>query len=98
MAGDSALYPRSVYPISTAFQGLRCHPPTCMLLKIRLVDNSIPTASTIRFNNLANTMQNPTPQTIKLPLPVARHEALVEESPSEHADGQEEGTPGGDPA
>jgi hypothetical protein len=26
----------------TAFQGLRCHPPTCMLLKIRLIVDSSP--------------------------------------------------------
>jgi hypothetical protein len=37
---------RSVYRITTAFYGLRCHPLTCMLLKIRLVEYSIPTAST----------------------------------------------------
>ena len=38
---DSALYLRSVYPIQVVFHGLRCHPPTGMLLEIRLsVDSS----------------------------------------------------------
>jgi hypothetical protein len=41
---DSALYLRSVYPIQVVFHGLRCHPPTSMLLEIRLTDDSSFTA------------------------------------------------------
>jgi len=37
-----ALYLRSVYLITTAFHGLRCHPLTCVLLKIRLTVDSSP--------------------------------------------------------
>jgi hypothetical protein len=40
--GESALHLRSVYRITTAFHGLRCHPLTCMLLKVRLTDDSSP--------------------------------------------------------
>jgi hypothetical protein len=49
-----ALYLRSVCMSNIAFRGLRCHPPTCMLLKLRLVVDSIPSALTILFNNLPN--------------------------------------------
>ena len=39
---ENALHLRSVYRITTAFHGLRCHPLTCMLLKIHLtVDSSL---------------------------------------------------------
>jgi hypothetical protein len=38
---------RSVCWITTAFRGLRCHPLTCMSLKIRLNVDSIPSALTI---------------------------------------------------
>ena len=41
---DSALYLRSVYPIQVVFHGLRCHPPTSMLLEIHLTDDSSFTA------------------------------------------------------
>ena len=37
---EDALHLRSVYRITTAFHGLRCHPLTYMLLKIRLIDDS----------------------------------------------------------
>lgn len=40
----SALYLRSVYTTNTAFCGLKCHPLTCILLKLRLVVNSNPIA------------------------------------------------------
>jgi hypothetical protein len=40
---ENALQMRSVYRITAAFHGLRCHPLTCMLLKIRLTDDSSPT-------------------------------------------------------
>jgi hypothetical protein len=42
-----ALYLRSVRWITTVFHGLRCHPLTCMLLKIHLTADSIPSALTI---------------------------------------------------
>src|SRR5208283_2257458 len=49
----AALYVRSVCWITTAFHGLRCHPLTCMLLKLRLSADSIPSAlTTFRINNL----------------------------------------------
>jgi len=38
-----ALYMRSVCLVITAFYGLRCHPLTCMLLKLRLSVDSSPT-------------------------------------------------------
>jgi hypothetical protein len=44
---ESALYLRSVRGIITAFRGLRCHPLTCIVLKIRLSVDSIPSALTI---------------------------------------------------
>jgi len=44
---EAALHLRSVCWITTAFRGLRCHPLTCMLLKIRLTENSNPIAPTI---------------------------------------------------
>jgi hypothetical protein len=34
-AAQAALYPRSVCWITTAFDGLGCHPLTCIALKIR---------------------------------------------------------------
>jgi len=40
---ENALHLRSVYRITTAFHGLRCHPLTCMSLKIRLTVDSSPT-------------------------------------------------------
>jgi ParB family chromosome partitioning protein len=40
---DSALYLRSVYRFKAALHGPKCHPLTCMLLKIRLTDDSSPT-------------------------------------------------------
>ena len=43
----SALHLRSVCRIITAFRGLRCHPLTCMSLKVRLSVDSIPFALTI---------------------------------------------------
>ena len=33
---NAALYLRSVCALSTAFRGRRCHPPTCIVLKLRL--------------------------------------------------------------
>jgi hypothetical protein len=44
---EPALYLRCVCWINTAFHGHRCHPLTCMLLKIHLTDNSNPRAPTI---------------------------------------------------
>ena len=43
-----ALYLRSVCTSNIAFRGLRCHPPTCMSLKLRLAVDSIPSALTVR--------------------------------------------------
>jgi len=43
---DSALNLRSVTPVNAASHGLRCHPPTCMLSKLRSLDDSCPAAST----------------------------------------------------
>ena len=43
---ESALYQRSVCWITAAFHGLRCHPPTCMLLNLRLSADSIPSGLT----------------------------------------------------
>jgi len=40
---SSALHLRSVCWIITAFYGLRCHPLTCMFLKLRLSVDSSPT-------------------------------------------------------
>ena len=40
---ESALYLRFVCPITAALRGLRCHPLTCMLLKVRLSVDSSPT-------------------------------------------------------
>jgi hypothetical protein len=49
----TALYLRSVCWFKTAFRGLKCHPLTCMLLKIRLSVDSIPSAlTTFKINNL----------------------------------------------
>ncbi len=42
-----ALYLRSVCVASTAFRGLRCHPLTCIVLKLRLSVDLIPSALTI---------------------------------------------------
>lgn len=41
-----ALYLRSVYWPISVFNGLRCHSLTCMLLKVRLNVDSIPSALT----------------------------------------------------
>jgi len=38
-----ALRLRSVCGVTTAFHGFMCHPPTCMLLKLRLIVDSSPT-------------------------------------------------------
>lgn len=38
-----ALYLRSVCGIISALHGLRCHPPTCISLKLRLSVDSSPT-------------------------------------------------------
>ena len=46
-----ALYLRSVYRIRTALHGLRCHPPTCMLLKVRLSVDSCPFTITTADNS-----------------------------------------------
>jgi hypothetical protein len=48
---NPALYLRSVCRITTAFRGLRCHPLTCMLLNLRLNDDSSPTSGTINFRD-----------------------------------------------
>jgi hypothetical protein len=48
--GSPALYLRSVCVTRTAFSGLGCHPPACMLLKIRLTTDSNPIAPTIFFS------------------------------------------------
>jgi len=42
-APKCALCLRSVCLLKAAFRGLRCHPPTCMLLKLRLSVDSSPT-------------------------------------------------------
>ena len=49
-----ALYLRSVCAITNAFYGLRCHPLTCISLKLRLSVDSNPTLSAMLFkiNNL----------------------------------------------
>ena len=50
---NAALYLRSVCASKVAFRGLRCHPLTCMLLKLRLSVDSIPSALTIfKINHL----------------------------------------------
>ena len=49
---EPALYPRSVCWFTTAFDGLRCHPLTRMLLNLRLSADSIPSALTNRFQSL----------------------------------------------
>lgn len=43
----SALCLHSVYVSQAVFRSLRCHPLTCMLLKLRLTDNSNPIAPNI---------------------------------------------------
>lgn len=47
-AAQHALYLRSVYASCDALQALGCHPPPCMLLKIRLIVDSSPTSGAIR--------------------------------------------------
>ena len=47
-----ALYTRSVCVPWVVFHGLACHPWPCMLLKVRFVADSIPSALTILFNGL----------------------------------------------
>ena len=68
-AAQAALYLRSVCWFITAFHGLRCHPPTCMSLNLRLSADSIPSAlTTLRINNLekiptkfSNSLHSPLP-------------------------------------
>jgi hypothetical protein len=43
----TALYLRSVCSIIAALHGLRCHPLTCISLKLRLTVDSNPIAPTI---------------------------------------------------
>jgi hypothetical protein len=50
---NSALYLRSVSVSSIVFRGLRCHPLTCMLLKIRLTDEFESYPRSHSFNGLA---------------------------------------------
>lgn len=45
-----ALYLRSVCVTTAAFRGLRCHPLTCIVLKLRLVVLSNPIAPTNNFS------------------------------------------------
>jgi len=40
---NAALYLRSICMPSIAFRGLRCHPLTCIMLKLRLSVDSSPT-------------------------------------------------------
>lgn len=49
-----ALYLRSVCVAIIAFHGLRCHPLTCMLLKLRLSVDSTPT----RFRHFSTTYRH----------------------------------------
>lgn len=53
-----ALYPRSVCWMSTAFQGLRCHPLTSILLNIRFAADSNPTLWRVidRLGRVTSTM------------------------------------------
>ena len=60
LCADSALYLRSVYRITNDFRGLRCHPPICKLLKLRLSDDSSPASGAISFNKLERALEKVT--------------------------------------